>query len=62
MTLLEMLLEVMDMEVVDDEKEDKKVVEYSKRADHVDMLHDYDYIEKRLQITVLFFHSVVGMF
>ena len=26
------------------------------------MLHDYNYIEKRLQITVLFFHSVVGMF
>ena len=40
----------------------KKVVEYSKRADHVNMLHDYDYIEKRLQIIVLFLHSVVGIF
>ena len=52
---------MMDMEVVDDEKEDKKVVEYSKRADHGNMLHDYVYIEKRLQIIVLFFHSAVGM-
>ena len=51
----------MDMEVVANEKDDKKVVEKSKRADHVNLLHDY-YNEKRLQKTVLFFHSVVGMF
>ena len=44
----------MDMEVVADEKDDKKVVEQSKAiqrsktADHVNMLHDYDLIEKRL--------------
>ena len=59
--MLEVVLGVMDMEVVAVEKDDKKVVEYSKRADHGNMLHDYVYIEKRLQIIVLFFHSAVGM-
>ena len=53
-----MVLGVIDMEVVADEKDSKKGC----GIDHLNMLHDYDYIEKRLQITVLFFHSDVGMF
>ena len=52
-----LVLGVMDMELVADKKDDKKDAEYSKRADHVNMLH----VEKRLQITVSFFHSAVRM-
>ena len=55
--MLEVVLGVMDMEVVADEKDGKKVVKQSKRADHANMLH---YYEKRLRIAVLFSHSAVG--